>query len=241
MTHSTTSQARGFAARDGNRLPDPPAAEDAPGPGEAGWASETEPLTPQDAWAMLLAGHERYLADPARRRRPEAADALGGRRAPYAALVCCADSFGAPELLFDAEPGQIFVVQVAGNIVASEGLASLEYAVAVLGVSVILVLGHSGCGAVDAALKVRTRRVELPGTLPQLVDSILPQLDPTISPDDTEALVVQNVLRVADTLALPGTSAVLAARLADRAVEIGAGFHDVATGTIRFLRGSEVG
>ena len=60
MTHSTTSQARGFAARDGNRLPDPPAAEDAPGPGEAGWASETEPLTPQDAWARYKPQLENY-------------------------------------------------------------------------------------------------------------------------------------------------------------------------------------
>ena len=68
--------------------------------------------------------------------------------APIAAILSCADSRVSPELLFDQGPGDLFVVRLAGNFVNDDGLASLEYAVKILGVPLLMVLGHSNCGAV---------------------------------------------------------------------------------------------
>ena len=75
------------------------------------------------------------------------------RQEPFAAVLACADSRVPVELIFDQTIGQIFVTRVAGNIATPEIIASLEYAVAVLGVKAILVLGHTSCGAVTAAIK----------------------------------------------------------------------------------------
>ena len=88
--------------------------------------------------------------------------------------MSCADSRLAPELAFDQGPGELFVVRVAGNFVNEDGLASLEYGAMVLGVPLIMVLGHSSCGAVDATIKVVKDGSTLPGHLPSLINAIRP-------------------------------------------------------------------
>jgi len=80
--------------------------------------------------------------------------------------VSCADSRVAPELAFDQGPGDLFVVRVAGNFVNEDGLASLEYGSLVLGVPLIMVLGHSNCGAVNAAIKASRMAPHCPGICP---------------------------------------------------------------------------
>ena len=80
----------------------------------------------------------------------------------------------APELAFDQGPGDLFVVRIAGNFASNDGIASLEYAVQFLNVPLVMVLGHTNCGAVDATIKVLTDNTALPGRLPQLVASIRP-------------------------------------------------------------------
>jgi len=103
---------------------------------------------------------------------PNERDFSSGRAAraqvqyPIAAILSCADSRVAPELAFDQGPGDLFVVRVAGNIVTPDLLASLEYGVEFLGVPLVMVLGHSGCGAVDAAIKVLKTKAVLPGLCP---------------------------------------------------------------------------
>ncbi len=93
---------------------------------------------------------------------------------PIAAILSCADWRVAPELVFDQGPGDLFVVRVAGNSVNTDILASLEYGVEFLGIPLIVVLGHSGCGAVDAAIKVLKKDAKLPGHLPGLVGALKP-------------------------------------------------------------------
>src|SRR3546814_17031395 len=90
---------------------------------------------------------------------------------PIASILVCADSRVAPELLFDQAPGELFVTRVAGNFVNDDGLASLEYGVKFLGIPLIVVLGHSGCGAVGATIKVVQETAALPGHPPGLVRS----------------------------------------------------------------------
>ena len=134
---------------------------------------------PKDVLARLLEGNARFVKGESTRaaRTPKdfAADARG--QAPVAAIVGCADSRVAPELVFDQNVGDLFVVRVAGNVVSGSGpivTGSLEYAVAELGVRLIMVLGHSQCGAVKAAIAHIDANDALPGTIGQLVNLIKP-------------------------------------------------------------------
>jgi carbonic anhydrase len=112
-------------------------------------------MTPDAALAELLAGNRRYVAGRLRHggdlRRRRAAAAAAQR--PIAAIVGCSDARVPPQLVFDRGPGDLFTVRVAGNVATDDVVASLEYAVAELGVRLILVLGHTGCGAVGACLR----------------------------------------------------------------------------------------
>jgi carbonic anhydrase len=129
--------------------------------------------------AQLLAGNQRFvkgeLIHP--RRKPDDFAPLAEGQAPLAVIVGCADSRVAPELVFDQGVGDLFVVRVAGNIVSGAGATvkgSIEYAVAELGVRLVMVLGHSRCGAVHAAIKHIDANDLLPGAIGDLVETIKP-------------------------------------------------------------------
>lgn len=113
-----------------------------------------EGVAPADAWKKLEAGNARYVASKPEHAHQDAArrtETAAGQK-PFAAVLGCADSRTGPEILFDQGLGDLFVVRVAGNIVDDSTLASLEYSVKHLGVKLIVVLGHSKCGAVQAAV-----------------------------------------------------------------------------------------
>src|SRR3954470_18948131 len=146
------------------------------------WAQSAAPapnaISPDEALARLQQGNARYAANA-----PTNRDYAAGRVAraqgqyPFASIVSCADSRLAPELAFDQGPGELFVVRVAGNFINEDGLASLEYGAAVLGVPLIMVLGHSNCGAVDATIKAMNDGTTLPGHLPSLINAIRPAVE----------------------------------------------------------------
>jgi carbonic anhydrase len=132
-------------------------------------------LSPDAALERLLKGNERYVDGVSLRHDfKHEREALAGGQNPYAAVLSCADSRIAPEYAFDTGRGDLFVCRVAGNFATTETIASLEYAVAVLGVPLILVLGHESCGAVDAAIKSLKDDTALPGHMPSLVTGIAP-------------------------------------------------------------------
>jgi carbonic anhydrase len=146
-----------------------------------GQAADTEPAN-RDADAVLarlLEGNKRFargeLAHPG--RKPEDFAPLAEGQLPLAVVVGCADSRVAPELIFDQGVGDLFVVRVAGNVISGAGASvkgSIEYAVLELGVRLIVVLGHSQCGAVKAAIKHIDAKDVLPGSIGELVDTIKP-------------------------------------------------------------------
>ncbi|VVD96583.1 carbonic anhydrase [Pandoraea capi] len=153
-------------------------------------------ITPDDAIARLQEGNARYVAglmqrhDFASEREP-----LNGGQNPYAALLGCADSRVAPEYAFDSVRGDLFTARVAGNIASDEATGSLEYAVGVLKVPLILVLGHDKCGAVEAALSAHTKGTKYPGSIQTLVrkiESSVRKIDIN-APDRLDAAVAQNV------------------------------------------------
>ena len=132
------------------------------------------PANPKEAIAELLAGNERYQNGRNKSENPvEARKNLAAGQAPFAAIIRCADSRVAPEIVFDQPLGDLFVCGVAGNIPTMEIIASLEFGVAVLGAKVIVIMGHSSCGAVDAAITHQTDTSALPGSLPELIDQIV--------------------------------------------------------------------
>lgn len=113
-------------------------------------------LSPDSALQELLAGNQRFAANQLTSIEHDLVvlkERTADKQEPFAAVLSCADSRVPVELVFDQTIGHIFVTRVAGNFVTPEIIGSLEYGVAVLGVKVLLVLGHSNCGAVKAAMK----------------------------------------------------------------------------------------
>lgn len=169
-------------------------------------------LTPAQALAALKEGNEKFLTDSpvraaiGRERRLE----LARSQTPMAILVACADSRVPPELLFGRGLGELFIVRNAGNVVDTAAMGSIEYGVAVLGVPLIVVLGHERCGAVDAAVKVFEKDATYPGSIGQMIEPIIPAvlkarhlMDPKAPLDHDELVdrsVKENVLRVVNRL-----------------------------------------
>src|SRR6202171_2446872 len=132
-------------------------------------------VSPDAALELLMKGNKRYAEGESRRHDfKREREALVGGQNPYAAILSCADSRIAPEYAFDSGRGDLFVCRVAGNFANNETIASMEYAVAVLDVPLILVLGHDSCGAVDATIKSLKDDKPLPGHMPSLVTGIAP-------------------------------------------------------------------
>lgn len=130
-------------------------------------------IAPQAALDRLMAGNARYASG-----KLDAKDFSANRAArakaqyPIASILSCADSRVAPELMFDQGPGDLFVVRVAGNYLNRDALASIEYGVGVLGTPLIMVLGHSNCGAVKATIEEIRDSKPLPGHIWDITDAM---------------------------------------------------------------------
>jgi len=206
-------------------------------PPKPGAAPPPNAIAPADAMKRLLDGNARYVANAPREK-----DFSAGRAAraqaqyPFAAILSCADSRVAPELAFDEGPGELFVVRVAGNFVNPDLLASLEYGVQFLGVPFIFVLGHSKCGAVDAAIKVLKAKAALPGHLPDLVTALKPAVivaEKTKSGDLLDNAIAENVRR--QVAGLKAAKPVIAKFYAEKKIDIAGGVYDLETGKITVL------
>ncbi|MCU1526120.1 MAG: carbonic anhydrase [Microbacteriaceae bacterium] len=155
-----------------------------------------EQRTPAQAWREMARGNERFVAGtPSHPRQDvERREQLVQRQAPHAALFGCSDSRLSAEIIFDKGLGDLFVVRNAGQIISDSVLGSLEYAVAVLNVPLIVVLGHDECGAVRAAIESqRPDSVPLPPHIFGLIQKIIPAVQrvqvgrpPGAEPDSNE-------------------------------------------------------
>lgn len=135
-------------------------------------AAQTRHQTADEALKDLMEGNQRFVAGKTVNPRQSPADfsKLASGQAPEAIIVGCADSRVPPEILFDQGVGDLFVIRVAGNVISGAGptvKGSIAYAVVVLGAPLIMVLGHSQCGAVKAALE--TKQQPLPQSIVDLV------------------------------------------------------------------------
>ncbi len=143
------------------------------------------------------------------------------KQEPFAAVLSCADSRVPVELVFDQTIGHIFVCRVAGNIINAEIIGSLEYGAAVLGVKVLIVMGHSGCGAVKAAIA----KTDVPGQ----IASLYPHLEAAVEAGSGLVDTIKQNAKIQASL-LEKTSTVLAPMVKEGKLKIHAAYFDVGTG-----------
>ncbi len=190
-------------------------------------------ISPDASLERLLKGNARYVQGVSRRHDfKHEREALAGGQNPYAAILSCADSRIAPEYAFDSGRGDLFVCRVAGNFANTETIASLEYAVAVLGAPLILVLGHDSCGAVDAAIKSLKDDTALPGHMPSLVTGIAPAVK-AVSQQGGDTLSKAIRQNVVDTIAkLSSATPILSAAVEQRKIRVVGGVYRLEDGRV---------
>jgi carbonic anhydrase len=193
-------------------------------------------LSPDESLARLMKGNGRYVDGVALRHDfKHEREALAGGQNPFAAILSCADSRIAPEYAFDSGRGDLFVCRVAGNFATDEVVASMEYAVAVLNVPLILVLGHESCGAVDAAIKSLRDDKPLPGHMPSLVAGVAPAVKAVLQQggDTLGKAIRQNVI---DNVGKLGSATpILSAAVEQRKLRVVGGVYGLRDGRVDMI------
>ncbi len=192
----------------------------------------------EEGLRRLMDGNERFLNGKTRfpTVQKDVLAALAHEQHPFATIIGCSDSRVPPELIFDANFGELFVIRVAGNVLTPEIAGSMQYAGLHLRTPLFVVLGHENCGAVRAALDAKFRHARHPERIELLVASILPALDgideladPEIqTAHAVEANIRWTMRQIADTPEGRARAAEGVYRLVGAVFEIG-------TGRVRFL------
>jgi len=187
-------------------------------------------LSPDAALQALMDGNQRYLGGQLKSLNEDLSiiqAKTAEKQEPFAAVLSCADSRVPVEFVFDQSIGQLFVVRVAGNVTSPEIIASLEYGVAVLGTKVMMVLGHSNCGAVKATIDAK----EVPGQISALYAPIRPAVDKAggnlDAAIDANAKIHANLLSEASTI--------IAGAIKDGKLKVVPARYDIASGKVSLL------
>ena len=200
--------------------------------------SQTADIFAGEALQRLIDGNERFLKGEAHLpglSRETLAELARGQH-PFATILGCSDSRVPPEWIFDAGLGELFMVRVAGNIFSPEVAGSLQYAGSHLKTPLMVVLGHEGCGAIQAALQLKFEGIQQLSRIRLLVESILPALagvDPELPPPARLARAVESNVRwtVRTIIESPEGQA----RVAEGRVKCVGAIYEIETGRVRFL------
>lgn len=195
-------------------------------------------MKPNDALGILRTGNKAFLSDAPLRPPLDRASRLklAAGQSPFAAYVSCSDSRVPPELLFGRGLGELFIVRNAGNTLDTVAMGSLEFAVSVLGVPLIVVMGHEACGAVQAAVSVVQNNARFPGNIGKLIQPIIPAvLEAGLSTGaGIEPAVRQNVRRVVAELREDASPILLAPQAAGTLMVVGA-YYQLTSGEVDFF------
>ena len=207
-------------------------------------------ITPAEVLELLREGNQRFQkGDRLPRDYAALVKATSGGQTPLAAVLGCIDSRVPVELVFDVGIGDVFSIRVAGNISGSKSLGSIEYAVAVAGVKLLLVLGHTGCGAVTSSVKLLGDKKDVTEAtgckhLHKIVDEVAPCIDESefetfkaMDPESQNAFVDEvakrNVLRAISEMLRQ--SDVIQQAVDAGNLMVAGGMYDVETGDVTFL------
>jgi carbonic anhydrase len=192
----------------------------------------------EDALQRLKTGNARFVAGTARfpTVQKEILAELTKGQNPYATILSCSDSRVPPELIFDAGLGELFVIRVAGNVFSPEIGGSLQYAGRHLHTLLFVVLGHTNCGAVAAAIETRLRGTRQHSRIQLLVECILPGLedvDPQLTPEAMLAQAIEANVRwtMRQILETPERRE----RQTEGSVKLVGAIYEIETGLVRFL------
>lgn len=197
----------------------------------------TTSLTADEALAKLKAGSEKYLSAPqvcAAELTSQRAQVAKGQ-APWATIVSCADSRVPPELLFGGVGvGELFVARNAGNMADTATMGTVEYGSGVLGVPLIVVLGHERCGAVVAACEVVEKKTKFPASIGPMVEAIVPAAQAVAGKggDFVENAIEESAVRTARRIA---GSPIIADLVKKGKVKVVAGRYDLEEGRVTFF------
>jgi len=193
-----------------------------------------EQITPADALNRLVEGNKRFTQNTQAQRdlQEQVADTSAGQY-PFAAVLSCIDSRVPVEMVFDQGIGDVFSARVAGNIVNEDMLGSIEYACKVAGSKLVVVMGHTKCGAVTAACK----NVEL-GNITALLSKIKPAVEKCskgveMDAEAIEEVAIQNVLLSIENIRKE--SPILAEMEKEAQIKIVGAIYNVASGAVAFL------
>jgi carbonic anhydrase len=191
-----------------------------------------------EALKRLIDGNERFRrgAPSSPKFTPEMLSKLARGQSPFATILGCSDSRVVPEWIFDTGVGDLFVIRVAGNVLSPEVAGSLQYAGFHLETPLLVVLGHEGCGAVQAALATKYQGLRQRSRIQLVVDSILPALTGLNLHLSKQALLAQAVeSNVRWTLRTILESPEGQARLAEGRIKMLGAVYEIETGRVRFL------
>lgn len=191
--------------------------------------SNNQNLSWESALSRLQSGNSNFVEDKldGKLQNSSRRGELTGGQNPYAIILSCADSRVVPELAFDTGLGEIFVIRVAGNVANSSSIASIEYAVAHLGVNLIVVLGHESCGAVTAAIGGGDNGYNLNHLLAHIAPAIDKSEDKSVN-----AIVKKNAELTAEEL--KGRSSIIR-NAAGENLKIVPAYYNLGTGKVDFL------
>ena len=194
---------------------------------------QNKDITPDQALTKLMAGNTRFVAQ--RRTTPNQARErlleVAAGQAPFAALLSCADSRVPAEIVFDQGLGDLFVCRVAGNIATSEQIGSLEFGTAVLGAKLIVVMGHTACGAVKATIEGG----RLPGQIGSIIDNIQVGVERARNNPGADKLATAVKANASYQVELLKRSTLLGDLIDKKQLKIVAAYYDLNTGEVEIL------
>ncbi|MEV6319481.1 carbonic anhydrase [Streptomyces sp. NPDC051776] len=205
--------------------------------------TEIQTSTPRDAFELLLAGNQRFVADA-----PEHPNQDATRRAeiapaqqPFAVLFGCSDSRLAAEIIFDRGLGDLFVVRTAGHVAGSEVLGSIEYGVSVLDCPLVVVLGHDSCGAIEAARVAADGGRTPSGFVRDVVERVTPSVlaARAAGREQAEEILHEHIRHTVDLLL--DRSRVLAARVAAGRLAVAGLSYRLADGSAQLVASHGLG
>ena len=188
-------------------------------------------LTPDQALKELMDGNQRYTSGKMTSFEHDLAilkQHTEEKQEPFVAVLSCADSRVPVELVFDQSIGHVFVTRVAGNVLTPELIGSLEYGAAVLGTKVILVMGHSNCGAVKATMQGK----EVPGQ----ISSLFPHIQPAVEQDGKDLTNTTKINAKIQADLLRQSSTVIAGMVKSGSVKVLPAYYDVGNGSVTLLQ-----
>jgi carbonic anhydrase len=196
-------------------------------------------MNPHQVLQQLQEGHQRYQRQ-FKNKRMVSNHSLTDMdiHQPIAAIISCADARVVPEYVFDQPPGQLFVVRVAGSIVNTHVLASLEFALGVLNVSLILVLGHTQCGAVEAAVEHHFKEKASTGYLSHLIQALSPTVcavQKGLAPHENvfREVTIQNIKKNINII--KHAQPLISSKLAKKEAQVIGAMYSIETGDLQFI------